>query len=93
MISNIHANCWFWDRLYYGTSPNAVKTQIWIAMATYLMVAILHKELKLHGSLSRTLQILSVHPFEKIALHELLMKSEFKKPEAGNFNQMELFDL
>jgi hypothetical protein len=36
---------------------------------------------------------LSVHPFEKIALHELLMKSEFKKPETGNFNQMELFDL
>ena len=38
-------------------------------------------------------QILSVHPFEKISLHELLMKSEFKKPGAGNFNQMELFDL
>jgi len=36
---------------------------------------------------------LSVHPFEKIALHELLMKSEFKQSEAWNFNQMELFDL
>ena len=78
---------------YFGTSPNAVKTQIWIAMATYLMVAILHKELKLPGSLSRTLQILSVHPFEKIALHELLMKQEFKNPDILKSNQMELFDL
>jgi hypothetical protein len=78
---------------YYRTSLNAVKTQIWIAVTTYLLVAILHKELKLPGSLHRTLQILSVHPFEKIALHELLMKSEFKKTETGNFNQMELFDL
>jgi hypothetical protein len=66
---------------YLGTSPNAVKTQIWIAMETYLLVAILHKELKLLGSLHRTLQILSVHPFEKIALHELLMKNEFKKSQ------------
>jgi len=78
---------------YFGTSPNAVKTQIWIAMATCLMVAILHKELKLPGSLSRTLQILSVHPFEKIALHELLMKHEFQSPGASIPNQMELFDL
>ena len=78
---------------YYGTSLNAVKTQIWIAVTTYLLVAILHKELKLQGSLHRTLQILSVHPFEKIALHELLMKNEFRKPDEGDFNQMELFDL
>jgi transposase len=78
---------------YYGTSLNAVKTQIWIAVTTYLLVAILHKELKLPGSLHRTLQILSVHPFEKIALHELLMKNEFRKPDGGDFNQMELFDL
>jgi hypothetical protein len=47
----------------------------------------------LPGSLHRTLQILSVHPFEKIALHELLMKNEFRKPNGGDFNQMELFDL
>jgi hypothetical protein len=60
---------------------------------TYLLVAILHKELKMPGSLHRTLQILSVHPFEKIALHELLMNNEFRRPDAGDFNQMELFDL
>jgi hypothetical protein len=60
---------------------------------TYLLVAILHKELKLPGSLHRTLQILSVHPFEKIALHELLMKNEIKNSDEAFFNQMELFDL
>jgi transposase len=78
---------------YYGTSLNAVKAQIWIAVTTYLLVAILHKELKLPGSLHRTLQILSVHPFEKIALHELLMKNDFRNPEPRKLNQMELFDL
>ena len=72
---------------------NAVKTQIWIAVTTNLLVAILQKELKLPGSLHRNLQILSFHLFEKIALHELLTRNEFRKPEIGNFNQMELFDL
>ena len=60
---------------------------------TYLLVAILHKELKLPGSLHRTLQILSVHPFEKIALHELLMKNEIKNSNDAKFYQMVLFDL
>ena len=50
---------------YYGTSPNAVKTQIWIAVCVYLMVAIIHKELKLPGTLHRTLQLLSIRTFEK----------------------------
>ena len=61
---------------YYGTSPNAVKTQIWIAVCTYLMIAILHKQLKLPGTLHRTLQILSVHPFEKVPLNELLTETD-----------------
>ncbi len=60
---------------------------------TYQLLAILHKELKLRGSLHRTLQILSVHPFEKIVLHELLMKNEVENSDGANFNQMELFDL
>ena len=60
---------------YYGTSPNAVKTQIWIAVCVYLMVAILHKQLELPGTLHRTLQLLSVHPFEKMPLHELLTET------------------
>ncbi len=60
---------------------------------TYLLVAILHKELKLPGSLHRTLQILSVHPFEKIALHELLMKNEIKNSDEADCNKLELFYL
>jgi len=63
---------------YYGTSPNAVKTQIWIAVCVYLMVAIVHKELNLPGTLSRTLQLLSVHPFEKTSMHELLTETDPK---------------
>jgi len=57
------------------TSPNVVKTQVWIAVSIYLLIAILHKDLKLPGSLHRTLQILSVHLFEKIPLYELLSRS------------------
>lgn len=48
---------------YFGTSPNAVKTQIWIAITTYLMVAIIHKQLTLSGTLHRTLQLFEHSPF------------------------------
>lgn len=78
---------------YYGTSPNAVKTQIWIAIAVYLMVAILHKQLSLPGTLHRTLQLLSVHPFEKAPLHKLLAETEFKMPSTIAANQLLLLDL
>lgn len=78
---------------YFGTSPNAVKTQIWIASAVYLMVAILHKQLNLPGTLHRTLQLLSVHPFEKVPLHELLTKTDFKTSQPLNSNQLMLWDL
>ena len=78
---------------FSGTSPNAVKTQIWIAVATYLMVAILHKQLKLPGTLHRTLQLLSVHPFEKITLNELLTETDHRSIINSNYNQLTLFDL
>jgi len=78
---------------YFGTSPNAVKTQIWIAVAVYLMVAILHKQLNLPGTLHRTLQLLSVHPFEKIPLHELLTESDFDPMNSLNHNQLLLWPL
>jgi hypothetical protein len=61
---------------YYGATPNAVKNQIWIAVCTYLMIAILHKRLKLPGTLHRTLQVLSVHPFEKVTLNQLLTETD-----------------
>jgi IS4 transposase len=78
---------------YYGTSPNAVKTQIWIAISVYLMVAILHKQLNLPGTLHRTLQLLSVHPFEKVPIHELLAETDFRPVQLLNRNQLLLFDL
>lgn len=78
---------------YYGTSPNAVKTQIWIALCVYLIVAILHKQLNLPGSLHRTLQLLSVHPFEKAPLHELLTETDFKTFTSPPANQLTLWDL
>lgn len=71
---------------FYGTSSNAVKTQIWIAIATYVMVSIIHKQLGLPGDLHRILQILSVYPFEKIALYKLLTTYI---PESQNMEQMQ----
>jgi hypothetical protein len=76
---------------YYGTSPNAVKTQIWIAVSTYLMIAILHKQLKLPGTLHRTLQLLSVHPFEKVTLNELLTETDHRSFINSDPNQLNLF--
>ncbi len=78
---------------YYGTSPNAVKTQIWIAVAVYLMVAILHKQLNLPGSLHRTFQLLSIHPFEKVPVHELLTETHSNVFNPVNHNQLLLWDL
>jgi hypothetical protein len=78
---------------YYGTSPNAVKTQIWIAGSVYLLVAILHKQLDLPGTLHRTLQLLSVHPFEKVSLHELLTESDSNTLPSLESNQLMLWDL
>jgi hypothetical protein len=78
---------------YYGTSPNAVKTQIWIAVAVYLLVAILHKQLDLPGTLHRTFQLLSVHPFEKMPLHELLTETDFKPSDPPTDNQLLLWNL
>jgi hypothetical protein len=76
---------------FFGTSPNAVKTQVWIAVSIYVLIAILHKELKLPGSLHRTLQILSVHPFEKIPLHQLLTETPDNFMDAHNPNQLWLW--
>ena len=78
---------------FFGTSPNAVKTQIWVAVSVYLMVAIIHKQLKLPGTLHRTLQLLSVHPFEKVPLHELLAETVFNSLQPVNHNQLLLWDL
>lgn len=80
-------------RHFYGTSANAVKIQIWISVIVYLIVAILHKELKLPGTLHRTFQVLSTCSFSQAPLHELLMESDFRAKHMLNSNQLEFKDL
>ena len=57
-------------------------------MTVYLLVAITHKQLKLPGTLHRTLQLLSIHPFEKTSLHELLTETNSDVFDAENHNQL-----
>ena len=62
-------------KTFFGESENAVKTQIWIAICVYVIVAIIKKELNLSRSLHQILQVLSVHPFEKTPINQLLTTS------------------
>jgi hypothetical protein len=80
-------------KAFYGTSVNAVKTQVWIAVSVYVLVAILKKELKLDRSLTEILQILSVTPFEKIPIFQALSTSAVPNSETSCCNQLSLFDL
>ena len=77
---------------FYGTSDNAVKTQIWIAVSVYVLVAIIKKKLGLDASLHTILQILSVTLFEKEQLNQLLAKSDRMAPPPPHPNQLILFD-
>lgn len=73
---------------FYGTSENAVKTQIWIAVCAYLMVAILNKASGLDQNLSRILQVVSVNIFSKDPIHQLFMKDDTRNLELDNPNQL-----
>jgi hypothetical protein len=79
-------------KAFYSTSENAVKTQIWIAISVYVLVAIVKKQLKIEASLYTILQILSVSLFEKIPIYQALTLSDYKEPEAVNSNQLKLFE-
>ena len=79
-------------KAFYGTSPGAVRTQIWIAISVYVLVAILKKELKLERSLSEILQILSVNPFEKTPIFQLLTNPTNSFPDTPFPKQLTLFD-
>jgi hypothetical protein len=76
---------------FYGTSENAVKTQIWIAVCVYVLAAIIKKDLALDVSLYTFLQILSVHSFEKTPLAQALFDREPQSPLSAPSNQMNLF--
>ena len=77
---------------FYGTSENAVKTQIWIAISVYVIVAILKKQLRLPYSLYTILQVLSVSVFERISLYQLLTKINYKTENPMLSNQLNLFN-
>jgi hypothetical protein len=80
-------------KAFYGTSDNAVRTQIWIAISTYVLVAILKKHLQTELSLYTMLQILSVSSFQKIELSQVFSAAKSQKPEESTCNQLQLFDL
>lgn len=77
---------------FYGTSENAVKTQIWIAVAVYVLVAIIKKELNLKASLHTLLQILSLTLFEKVSLQQTLAEIETDPMSLVSPNQLTLFE-
>ncbi len=77
---------------FYGTSENAVKTQVWIAVSVYVLVAIIKKELGLDASLHTLLQILSVTLFEKISLQQTLAELPDDSQRLVSPNQLYLFD-
>jgi hypothetical protein len=78
---------------FYGTSDNAVRIQVWIAISTYVLVAIVKKELGLDRSLSEILQILSLTLFEKTPISQALSEQKPQDPEPPFPNQLSLFDL
>jgi len=77
---------------FIGNSENAVKTQIWCAVATYVLIAIVKKELQLDASLYTLLQILSVSVFEKTQLSHALTRSTQFPEQTDSANQLNLFD-
>jgi hypothetical protein len=80
-------------KAFYGTSENAVKTQIWIAVSIYVLVAILRKRLELEASLYQTLQILSVTLFEKTPILQALQTFDMEEHLHHEANQLILFNL
>jgi transposase len=78
---------------FFGTSENAVKTQIWIAVSVYVLVAIIKKKLQLDASLYTLLQILSVTLFEKMPIQQAFPASEYILPEDLLRNQLNLFTI
>jgi len=79
-------------KAFFGTSENAVKTQIWIAVSVYVLVAIIRKRLGLEASLYQILQILSVTLFEKTPILRALQASDFEDNLDDSGNQLILFD-
>jgi hypothetical protein len=80
-------------KTFFGNNDNAVKTQVWISVCVYVLVATLKKELESPLTLSEILQILSVNTFEKTPVKQLVSRENDGNPEGHSSNQMTLFDL
>jgi len=78
-------------KAFFGTSENAVKTQVWIAVSIYVLIAIIRKQLSLEPSLYTILQILSVNIFEKEPISRLLTTKELDNDNSEDDNQLKLF--
>ena len=78
---------------FFGTSENAVKSQIWIAVAVYVLVAIIRKELGIELSPYRMMQTISVMPFEPVPLYELLTESQPSPEPDPKGHQLLLFEI
>lgn len=78
---------------FYGTSENAVKTQMWTAITVYVLIAIIKKRLQIHLDLYTILQILSVHVFDQVPLPQLFSESGYGTGTIPDRNQLQLFNL
>ena len=79
-------------KTFYGTSENAVKTQIWTAITVYVLVAVIRKRLNLKMSLYTILQILSVTLFEKMPILQALSMAPYTNQNTDSYKQLNLFD-
>jgi hypothetical protein len=77
---------------FYGTSENAVKSQLWIAVSVYVLIAIIKKRLGIKENLYTILQVLSITTFEKTPLFQAITGSEYKCDKSPNAIQLKLFD-
>ena len=79
-------------KAFFGTSLNAVTTQIWIAISVYVLVAIVKKEFQIGRNLSEILQILSITLFEKVHMYQVLTETTLQDQKSHRPNQLRLFD-
>ena len=78
---------------FYGTSLNAVKTHVWIAVSVYVLIAIIKKRLDLHLSFYTILQIFSITAFEHVPIVQVLTDPNIENQMANSHNQLVLFEL
>ena len=76
---------------FWGQNENAVKSQIWVAISTYVIVAIAKRKLKISNSLYEILQYISIAPFEKTSLTETFITGNLKESTQISLNQLEIF--